>query len=123
MRQLDAKRGRGRPRGGNREFARIAGLSEAGVRRACKVASLFPETHEAARRLQLDNNQAALLAAAAYASAEDQVAVLEEWGKPLSPEDMELKEWNRLVDAWNATQPAIQARFLDAVNNALGIKP
>jgi hypothetical protein len=48
--------------------------------------------------------------------------VLEEWGKPLSPEDMELKEWNRLVDAWNSARPAIQARFLASLDEALGIK-
>ena len=71
---------------------RLAGMSEAGVRRARKVASLYPEAQEAAKRLHLDSNQSALLAAAKYSSAKDQVAVLEVWGKPLSPEDVELKE-------------------------------
>jgi len=122
MRQADAKKNRGRPRGGNREFARLAGMSEAGVRRARKVASLSLEAQEAAKRLRLDSNQSALLAAVKCSSARDQVAVLEEWGKPLSPEDVELKEWNRLVDAWNSARPAIQARFLSGVDEALGIK-
>ena len=79
------------------------------------------EAKEAAIRLHLDNNQSAMLAAAAYYSPMDQVAVLEEWGKPLSSEDAELKEWNHLVDAWNKTSPPVQSRFLDSVKEALGL--
>jgi hypothetical protein len=111
MRQVDAKKKRGRPRGGNREFARLAGMSEAGVRRARKVASLSPEAQEAAKRLHLDSNQSALIAAARYSFAKDQVAVLEEWGKPLSPEEINLKNWNRLVDAWNRASWQNQVKF------------
>lgn len=114
-RQPDAKK-RGRPEGGIRKAARDLGLPEVEVRRALKVASLSPEAQDKARKTGLDNNRSALLAAAKEVTVEGQVAVLDSWGKTHKKEE-QVKEWNRLVDAWNDASTETQVKFLRAISS------
>ena len=92
-RQLDAVSvgGRGK-KGGIREAARQLGLSEADVRRAIKVASLSPEAVQAAYRLGLADNRAALLRAADETTPEDQ---------PLARKCVNLTQFPKLSTYWS----------------------
>ena len=54
----------GAPRRGNRQAARELGVTEYGVRRAIKVASLTDEAKEAARETKQDDNETAMFEAA-----------------------------------------------------------
>ena len=63
--------------GGDREAARQLGVTRQEVQRSHKIASLEPEAKDTARRVGLDDNQAALLEAAAQ-PAEQQAAYLDQ---------------------------------------------
>jgi hypothetical protein len=67
--------GRGQE-GGARAAARDLGVSDRDVRRALQIASLAPEAKQAARKMHLDDNQAALLEAAEHEAPADQIAAL-----------------------------------------------
>jgi ParB family transcriptional regulator, chromosome partitioning protein len=67
----------GRPQSGDRLAARELGIPRDEIRRAQAVASLPEETKAAAQDLGLDDNQAALLAAARTEEPEEQIEVLE----------------------------------------------
>jgi ParB-like chromosome segregation protein Spo0J len=77
---IESKRtdGRGhRPESGERLAARELGIPRDEIRRAQAIAALPEETRSAARDLGLDDNQAALLAAARSEEPDEQIDVLE----------------------------------------------
>ena len=121
-RQLDAVSvgGRGK-KGGIREAARQLGLSEADVRRAIKVASLSPEAVQAAYRLGLADNRAALLRAADETTPEDQVRVLELLSarkKVRQPDAVSQAQY--ILDRWNNSTAQVQNMVYEALKRAYG---
>ena len=121
-RQLDAVSvgGRGK-KGGIREAARQLGLSEADVRRAIKVASLSPEAVQAAYRLGLADNRAALLRAADETTPEDQVRVLELLSarkKVRQPDAVSQAQY--ILERWNNSTAQVQDRVYEALKRAYG---
>ena len=119
-RQLDAVSvgGRGK-KGGIREAARQLGLSEADVRRAIKVASLSPEAVQAAYRLGLADNRAALLRAADETTPEDQVRVLELLSarkKVRQPDAVSQAQY--ILDRWNNSTAQVQNMVYEALKRA-----
>ena len=82
---MSRKRDRGRPKGGISEAARrlpIKGKTHVAkrrtVERALKVASIFPEAKEAAKKAGLDQNRSKLLKVAAEKTLEAQLAKVHE---------------------------------------------
>ncbi len=121
-RQPDAvsRGGRGN-KGGIREVARQLGLSESDVRRAVKVASLSPETQQAAYRLGLADNRAALLRAADETTPEDQVRVLELLSarkKVRQPDAVSQAQY--ILDRWNNSTAQVQNMVYEALKRAYG---
>lgn len=111
--------GRGhRPEGGIAAASRELGISEADARRAIKVASLSPEAKEAARATGLDNNRAALLAAASKPSVAEQVATVHQLHKAkVAPDELSDAEAQEaqvaaLMSAWNKAGPGARDEFL-----------
>ena len=101
---IESKRadGRGhRPESGDRLAARELGIPRDELRRAQAIASLPEATLAAAEDLELDDNQAALLAAARVEEPEEQIAVLKEIagrGKVSAPRDPDAKPLHNLVN-------------------------
>ena len=121
-RQPDAvfRGGRGN-KGGIREVARQLGLSESDVRRAVKVASLSPEAQQAAYRLGLADNRAALLRAADETTPEDQVRVLELLSarkKVRQPDAVSQAQY--ILERWNNSTAQVQDMVYEALKRAYG---
>ena len=121
-RQPDAvsRGGRGN-KGGIREVARQLGLSESDVRRANKVASLSPEAQQAAYRLGLADNRAALLRAADETTPEDQVRVLELLSarKKVRQPDA-VSQAQDILERWNNSTAQVQDMVYEALKRAYG---
>lgn len=114
---------------GIRKAAHELNIPKSNVHRAVKVSRLTPEARAAAKAEGLDDNQSALLAAAA-AAPEAQVQAIhdiaerrrriaeqranipeqKEW------EDVEAEQLRRLMAAWNAASPAVKQRFRDQID-------
>lgn len=131
MRQRDAKidtppkRGRGRPRGGKREIARQLGVSEASVRRSCKVGGLPPNVQECIREHGLNNNRTAMLVIADGQTEEEQLALLDayvkrqEWRLKFTREQRRAVNIMKMLDESSpGVQRVVCEYIMEAYNNA-----
>ena len=140
------KRDRGRPKSGISEAARrlpIKGKSHAAkrknVERALKVASIFPEAKDAAKKAGLDKSRSKLLKVAAEKTLDAQLAKVRELVRssretkqksskidpktPLSVKDKEvlehlIEDWNDAVDLrrrFITASSAVRERFLEKI--------
>lgn len=130
VRQVGAvsKGGRGNE-GGVRKAARDINITDQEARRSRKINSLTPEAKKAAQERGLDDNQSALIAAAAvspemqeqaihsFADAKANAAAqranvpeIKDWA------DVEAEQKRRLMSVWNASTPAVKQWFLEVVD-------
>ena len=124
----DIPRGRGQPQGGINAATRELGITRQEGQRAAKIASLSAEAKETARQAGLDDNQAALLAAAKKSEAAAQVAAIREIAergavKPVKPappplNDFEVEEngFAAFMRVWNSASPNLRQRIRDFID-------
>lgn len=120
-----SKGGRGKE-GGTRASARDIGVSQSGAVRAQKIAKLTPEAKQAAKDGGVDDNQAALLAAASKPADEQEGEIqkqAQKRKKPASPppdpdNDFEVisKQVTALMRAWNKAGPEARKQFLAKID-------
>jgi hypothetical protein len=94
------------------------GIGDDEAKRAVKISALAPETKETAQQLHLDDNQAALLEAAASADPEKQVETLRSRAArrhALTSSEKTDKQFAALVAAWGRAGPEARAKFLASV--------
>lgn len=110
---------------GIRKATRDLGVERTSIQRAMRVAALTPEAKEAARQRGLDDNQTAMIAAAAvsperqaeaihhYADMKERAAA-ERANVPRVVDwtDIEATQKKRLMAAWNDASPAVKEWFL-----------
>ena len=101
--------------------ARVLGLPRDDIRRCMVIASMSAEAMAKAVKLDLDNNEAALLKIA-KADPDEQVALAEQLGLPRKKKLVKLTKkdrqtYEKLVDAWEGATEC-QAAFREATENA-----
>ena len=127
--QVGTPGGRQPKEGGVRKAARELNITPNDVSRSKKVASLTEKAKEAARQRGLDDNQSALIAAAAvspemqeqaihsFADAKADAAAARANVPPVKDwTDMEAKQKRSLMTAWNAASPLVKEWFRDQID-------
>ena len=122
-----------RPESGDRLTARELGVTREELVRSKAIAAMPDSTHEAARDLGLDDNQAALLAAARVEEPEEQIEALKEIAARGSllpsrpPEARPLRSFENLSAGelcrwWKITTPHDPMRVIKMLREAADIR-